>query len=79
MFGAGTAQMGGRKGPPPAAPSAVAPQQVPPEAGAQQQPPGAAPRMVIRRPIDRKVVPKKIIKTPLGEEKVEGGDETEEQ
>jgi hypothetical protein len=30
--------------------------------------------MVIRRPIDRKVVPKKIIKTPLGEEKTEGGE-----
>jgi hypothetical protein len=28
--------------------------------------------MVIRRPIDRKVIPKKIIKTPTGEEKTEG-------
>ena len=75
VFGAGTAQMGGRKGPPPSAPQAVTPAQVQQEAVAQQQPPGAAPRMVIRRPIDRKVVPKKIIKTPLGEEKTEGGDE----
>jgi hypothetical protein len=34
--------------------------------------------MVIRRPIDRKVVPKKIIKTPVeGEEKTEGGEENQ--
>ncbi|MDD1769786.1 MAG: hypothetical protein LUO79_01750, partial [Methanomassiliicoccales archaeon] len=29
--------------------------------------PGAAPRMVIRRPIEKKVVPKKIIRTPSGQ------------
>ena len=79
VFAGATTLMPGRKGPPPGAPTAVTPAPVQPEAGAQQQPPGAAPRMVIRRPIDRKVVPKKIIKTPLGgEEKTEGGDETEE-
>jgi hypothetical protein len=33
--------------------------------------------MVIRRPIDRKVVPKKIIKTPLGEETKEGEGDNE--
>jgi len=33
---------------------------------AQAQPQPVAPRMVIRRPIDRKVVPKKIIKSPMG-------------
>ncbi len=68
------------KGPPPAGPATVMPAPLQPEGAAQQQPPGAAPRMVIRRPIDRKVVPKKIIKTPLGgEEKAENGDETENQ
>jgi ribosomal protein L40E len=47
---------------------------------AQQMPPAMAPRMVIRRPIDRKVVPKKIIKTPVsGEERKEGEDEEENQ
>lgn len=80
VFAGGTAQQGVRRGPPPQAPTAVAPTPVQPaDAGAQQQPPGQAPRMVIRRPIDRKVVPKKIIKTPLGEETTQGGDETEDQ
>jgi ribosomal protein L40E len=47
---------------------------------AQQMPPAMTPRMVIRRPIDRKVVPKKIIKTPVsGEEMKEGQDEEENQ
>ncbi len=79
VFAGATAQVPGRKGPPPVAPSAVTPAPAQPEAGAQQQPPGAAPRMVIRRPIDRKVVPKKIIKTPLGEETTQStGDENEE-
>jgi hypothetical protein len=57
-----------KKAPPPAGPPAAveaAPAEKPAEAGA---PPAAAPRMVIRRPIDRKVVPKKIIKTPVGGE-----------
>ncbi|MEW5748191.1 MAG: CARDB domain-containing protein [Candidatus Thermoplasmatota archaeon] len=44
-------------------PAQAAPAAQPPAEPAQQP---AAPRMVIRRPIDRKVVPKKIIKTPLG-------------
>ncbi len=79
VFAGGQTQIPGRKGPPPTGPSSVAPVQMQPEPGAQQQPPGAAPRMVIRRPIDRKVVPKKIIKTPLGEETTQGGDETEDQ
>ena len=81
VFAGATTQVPGRKGPPPAAPAAVTPAApAQPEAGAQQQPPGAPPRMVIRRPIDRKVVPKKIIKTPLGtEEKVEGGEENNEE
>ncbi|TFG69218.1 MAG: hypothetical protein E4H25_04920, partial [Methanomassiliicoccus sp.] len=36
------------------------------KASEQPRPPqAAAPKMVIRRPIDRKVVPKKIIKTPI--------------
>jgi ribosomal protein L40E len=78
VFAGATTQVPGR-GPPPAGPAAVTPTPMQPEGAPQQQPPGAAPRMVIRRPIDRKVVPKKIIKTPLGEEKVEGGDETENQ
>jgi ribosomal protein L40E len=43
---------------------AQAPPAQQPSAEPAQQP--AAPRMVIRRPIDRKVVPKKVIKTPLG-------------
>ena len=38
------------------------------EPSAQPQPQPAAPRMVIRRPIDRKVVPKKIIKSPVSGE-----------
>ncbi len=70
-----------RRGPPPTAPAAVEPAApAEREAGAPPAvPPAAAPRMVIRRPIDRKVVPKKIIKTPLGAEEKkegeEGGDE----
>jgi ribosomal protein L40E len=75
-----------RKGPPPAAPSEVTPvEEAPPTevstgTQAQQMPPAMAPRMVIRRPIDRKVVPKKIIKTPVGgEERKEGEDEEENQ
>ena len=78
---AATTAMPPRKGPPPAGPSQMpqAEQEQPvQEAGMPVQQgaaPGAgAPRMVIRRPIDRKVVPKKIIKTPLGEEKTEGGE-----
>ena len=70
-----------KKGPPPAGagPTAAAEEEQPvQEAGTQAQqgmpPAGGAPRMVIRRPIDRKVVPKKIIKTPLSEEKTEGGE-----
>ena len=69
-----------RKGPPPAgtAPTTAAEEEQPvQEAGMPVlgvPPAGGAPRMVIRRPIDRKVVPKKIIKTPLGEEKTEGGE-----
>jgi hypothetical protein len=34
--------------------------------------------MVIRRPIDRKVVPKKIIKTPLGTEERESEEKEED-
>lgn len=75
-----------KKGPPPAAqPEEGAVEEAPltEERGgtqAQQMPPAMAPRMVIRRPIDRKVVPKKIIKTPVGgEERKEGQDEEENQ
>jgi len=80
VFAGATTQAPGRKGPPPVAPTGMTPQPVQ-EPGAQPQQPGQAPRMVIRRPIDRKVVPKKIIKTPLsGEESQSGsGDETEDQ
>ena len=61
------------------APSLVVSQtQSPIEPGQQQQ---AAPKMVIRRPIDRKVVPKKIIKTPISKNGSggEGTEDTEEQ
>jgi len=52
----------------------------PREPQAPQAAPGVAPRMVIRRPIDRKVVPKKIIKTPVsGEEKSDSGEDNEGQ
>jgi ribosomal protein L40E len=73
------------RGAPPAAPPAQPSEQAPAEAPQTETPqaaPAAAPKMVIRRPIDRKVVPKKIIKTPVGgtEEKSDngnGGDETQ--
>jgi ribosomal protein L40E len=59
------------KGPPPAAPPSAAPPreveravEAPP---VQEAAPGAAPRMVIRRPIEKKVVPKKIIRSPTGQ------------
>jgi hypothetical protein len=75
-----------KKGPPPVAPveqAAVEEAPLTEDRGgtqAQQMPPAMAPRMVIRRPIDRKVVPKKIIKTPVsGEERKEGEDEEENQ
>ncbi|MBU1913878.1 MAG: hypothetical protein KJ563_01620 [Candidatus Thermoplasmatota archaeon] len=74
-----------KKGLPPAAPPeerAVEGAPLTEEIGgtqAQQVPPAMAPRMVIRRPIDRKVVPKKIIKTPVsGEEKETGSGEEDE-
>jgi len=70
-----------RRGPPPggaAAEQEEARAEPAQQAQAPQAAPAAAPRMVIRRPIDRKVVPKKIIKTPVeGEEKSEGGDENQ--
>jgi ribosomal protein L40E len=57
-----------------------APQAEAREAQTPQAAPGAAPRMVIRRPIDRKVVPKKIIKTPVsGEESGESTETNEDQ
>ncbi|MEM2892357.1 MAG: CARDB domain-containing protein [Thermoplasmata archaeon] len=70
------------KGPPPAAPPAAAappavekpverPAEGAPPAAQAAAPPGAQPRMVIRRPIEKKVVPKKIIRTPTGELKEE--------
>ncbi|MGQ9588094.1 MAG: CARDB domain-containing protein [Thermoplasmata archaeon] len=70
-----------KKGPPP--PAAPPVEEVPAAeekpAQAAVPPPGAPPRMVIRRPIERKVMPKKIIKTPLGaEEKTEETKENEE-
>ncbi len=70
------------KTPPTAPPAQQAEAEVPPAPPAEtpQAAPAAAPKMVIRRPIDRKVVPKKIIKTPMGEEKSEngnGGDENQ--
>ena len=49
---------------PPAAPPAAG---VPPVETTEAAMPGAAPRMVIRRPIEKKVVPKKIIRTPSGQ------------
>jgi len=55
---------------PPLQPSLTEPEPAPSEA--QPTVPGAAPRMVIRRPIDRKVVPKKIIKTPTNGEQTDG-------
>ncbi len=68
-----------KKGPPPAAPQEEKAVEEAPQA--QQAPPAVAPRMVIRRPIDRKVVPKKIIKTPVsGEEnQSDSGGEDENQ
>jgi ribosomal protein L40E len=54
-----------------AQPSTPAAQQ-PPAQGQQPQQP--APKMVIRRPIDRKVVPKKIIRTPINGEGSEGNE-----
>jgi RNA polymerase subunit RPABC4/transcription elongation factor Spt4 len=61
------------------APSLVVSQTQPPVEPGQQ--PQAAPKMVIRRPIDRKVVPKKIIKTPISRNGSggEGTEDTEEQ
>jgi ribosomal protein L40E len=61
------------------APSLVVSQTQPPVEPGQQ--PQAAPKMVIRRPIDRKVVPKKIIKTPISKNGSggEGTEDTEEQ
>ena len=61
---------------PPAMPPSAGPEQAQPAAVYQQppadqagQPPqAAAPKMVIRRPIDRKVVPKKVIRTPISGE-----------
>lgn len=79
------AQVGppGKKPPVAGAPPAAEerPAEVEPQAPqAPQAAPGAAPRMVIRRPIDRKVVPKKIIKTPVsGEEKTESTEDNEGQ
>jgi ribosomal protein L40E len=61
-----------KKGPPPVG-GGPSKEEAAAEPAAQQQPQPAAPRMVIRRPIDRKVVPKKIIKSPMG------GGESEEQ
>lgn len=78
-----------KKGPPPVAPGPASAsqqkageqqsvQQQEPAQQTQQAAPAAAPRMVIRRPIDRKVVPKKIIKTPVvGEENQEGSQDSD--
>jgi subtilase family serine protease/ribosomal protein L40E len=71
VFG-GTAETPTKKGPPPGAPPAAAvtpsgaqqAEQAPTETSAATS---AAPRMVIRRPIEKKVVPKKIIRTPTGQ------------
>ncbi|HEX9908197.1 MAG TPA: CARDB domain-containing protein [Thermoplasmata archaeon] len=85
------AQPPARRGPPPAAPPPGPATQAAPVEPTRQAPTQvtqaleatmpAAPKMVIRRPIDRKVVPKKIIKTPTGEEpkEGEGGGEEEQQ
>ena len=61
------------------APAVVAPPPSQPPAEPGQ--PQAAPKMVIRRPIDRKVVPKKIIKTPISKNGSggEGSENNEEQ
>lgn len=60
--------------------AAEGPEAEPREPQVPQAAPGAAPRMVIRRPIDRKVVPKKIIKTPVsGEEKTDSTENNEGQ
>lgn len=53
-----------RKGAPPE--QGAQPQEAGAEVQPSQQPMPVAPKMVIRRPIDRKVVPKKIIKSPMG-------------
>jgi len=53
-----------RKAPPPAAPPAAG---APPAGTTEAAMPGAPQRMVIRRPIEKKVVPKKIIRTPSGQ------------
>jgi RNA polymerase subunit RPABC4/transcription elongation factor Spt4/ribosomal protein L40E len=70
------------QGPPPYPPmggqeqAAQAPPAQQPVEPAQPQP---APKMVIRRPIDRKVVPKKIIKTPINQNGSEGDEGNEGQ
>jgi ribosomal protein L40E len=61
-----------KRGPPGGAPPAAVPREAEGQAEAPSVTeaaavPGAAPRMVIRRPIEKKVVPKKIIRTPTGQ------------
>jgi ribosomal protein L40E len=70
-----------KKGPPPVTPQEEKAVEEAPQAEQAQQAPAVAPRMVIRRPIDRKVVPKKIIKTPVGgeENQSDSGGEDENQ
>ncbi len=67
-----------------ALPESSAREFAPPVEKAQEQGPSqvAAPKMVIRRPIDRKVVPKKIIKTPIAgtsDKNGNGSDNSEDQ
>lgn len=79
VFGA-VKEVPSKKGPPPAAPPAAPappkevekPVEGAPPAQEAAAPGAVAPRMVIRRPIEKKVVPKKIIRSPTGEAKEEG-------
>ena len=72
----------GRRGPPPTAEAAEEEAVVTEERSgtqAQMQQPVGQPRMVIRRPIEKRVVPKKIIRTPVSGEGAEGDQNQENQ
>ena len=65
-------------GTPPAAPPAQDMDEVEPSPSGGEVPKPAAPKMVIRRPIDRKVVPKKIIRAPIGTQQTRSDDDQSE-
>jgi len=65
-------------GTPPAAPPAQDMGEAEPSPSGGEAPKPAAPKMVIRRPIDRKVVPKKIIRAPIGTQQTRSDDDQSE-